>query len=761
MADSRLTGAAFCRALSDATDEWLCQAAENASGGSSRKLALLAVGGYGRQELCPFSDLDLVLVHDARRDIKKVAEALWYPTWDQGVQVDHSVRRPKEVLAVASTDLRAALGLLDARLVWGDERVIAPMLGKLQNLWRGSLAAAFLPELESQMDQRHRTEGDVAFLLEPNLKESHGGLRDAAVLRSLPAAAPHLAELVDLEDMRSATETLTEVRVELHRIAGRALDRLLLQEQDQVAANLNYEDADSLCRSVSEAGRSIARLSDELWRRRTLWAPGGKLWRDGPAQRVTLEPGIVRLDGEIGLDPAADVAGDPSLPWRLAAVAAEQDLPLSLRSLHRLADELPAPPNPWGPQVTASFVRLLRSGRQGVAPFESLDQVGVVARLIPEWEHVRHYHQRNAYHRFTVDRHLLETAANAAEFADGIERMDLLLLGALFHDIGKGVPGDHTAVGIELVAQLGPRLGLNQRDVEVLQTLVRHHLLLADTATRRDLSDPRTIETVTEAVGDSETLALLGVLTKADSLATGSSAWGPWKEQLVNALVAATAAHLGGPTPVVIRETAEASSELVEAVTADGLARLVLDAPSVLVVAPDRRGLLSELAGVLALSGLSILSADATSMGEVALDTFVVEPSGAGWPIAEQLEATLRGVLAGEIDLADALARRQATYAPARRTWSAHPSPISVHADNEASADATIVEVRAADEIGLLHRLTQCLAQEGLDVSAARVATIGGEVVDAFYVRTEDGAKVTESQRLEQLLIALRALLNS
>ena len=761
MADPQLTGAAFCRSLSDATDAWLRQAAENASGGSSKKVALLAVGGYGRRELCPFSDLDLVLVHDSRRDIKKVAEALWYPTWDQGVQVDHSVRRPKEVLALASKDLRVALGLLDARLIWGDERVIDPMLAKLATLWRGSLASEFLPELESQMEQRHRSEGDVAFLLEPNLKEAHGGLRDAAVLRSLPAAAPHLAELVDLEDMRSATETLTAVRVELHRNSGRALDRFLLQEQDQVAANLGYEDADALCRVVSEAGRSIARLSDELWRRRTLWAPGGRLWRDGPAKRVSLEPGIVLLDGEIGLDPAADLVGDPSLPWRLASVAAEQDLPLSLRSLHRLADELPGPPDLWAPHTTASFVRLLRSGRTAVAPFESLDQVGVVARLIPEWEHVRHYHQRNAYHRFTVDRHLLETAANAAEFADGIDRVDLLLLGALFHDIGKGLPGDHTEVGIDLVAQLGPRLGLNPSEVRTLQTLVRHHLLLADTATRRDLSDPRTIETVADAVGDQETLALLGVLTKADSLATGSSAWGPWKEQLVNALVAATSAHLGGPAPVATEETAEPSRELVDAVAGDGLARLVLAAPSVLVAAPDRRGLLSDLAGVLALSGLSILSADATSVEEIALDTFVVEPSGAGWPPAEQLEATLRAVLAGDLELSSALAQRQATYASARRTWSAHPTPSSVLADNEASADATVVEVRAADEIGLLHRLTDCLARVGLDVSAARVATIGGEVVDAFYVRTEGGEKVTEPERLDRVLGALRALLDS
>lgn len=764
LTDRSLRGAEFCRALSDATDAWLQRTAEEASRGTSRKLALLGVGGFGRRELCPFSDLDLVLVHDGRRDVAAVAEELWYPIWDQGVAVDHSVRRPKEVLRVAQTDLRVALGLLDARLIWGDEKIVAPLLSKVAQLWRSSLAAQFLPELEAQMDHRHRAEGDVAFLLEPNLKESHGGLRDAAVLRCLPSAAPRLEELVDLSEINHATDVLTAVRVELHRIAGRANDKMLLQDQDQVAERLGYGDADELCRAVSEAGRSIARLSDGLWRRRNLWAPGGKLWNDAPVERIEIEAGIVAVDGEICLASAAGLDHDASIGWRLAAVAAERDEPISLRSLHRLADELVPPGDPWAPTTTQGLLRLLRCGRRAIAPFESLDQVGVVVRLLPEWAQVRHYHQRNAYHRFTVDRHLLETCANAAESVGEVDDPDLLLLGALFHDLGKGdATRDHTELGVELAERIGPRLGLGQKRTDQLRCLVNHHLLLADTATRRDLADPKTIETVAAAVGDLSTLRLLAALTKADSLATGSSAWGAWKEHLVNQLVEATAGFFGDKAdgdqlrrdPVVDHTLAT----LAERVGRTQHTEVIVDPPRVVVAAPDRPGLLADVAGTLALAGLSILSADVTSVGTVALDTFVVEASVPRWPDASTVSENLARVRNGDLDLNTALVERARTYAAAQRRWAARPQGSSVQIDNEGSAEATIIEIRSLDQIGLLYRLTSALAIQGLDVRAARVATIGGDVVDAFYV-TAEGAKLHAGDRLDAVVTALSAVLD-
>ena len=760
MADRSLQGEAFCRALSDAADTWLAEVATTAADGQSKKLVLLAVGGYGRQELCPFSDLDLLLVHEGRRDIKSVADALWYPVWDEGVHVDHAVRKPKEVLQAASQDLRVALGLLDARVIWGDPKIAEPLIAKVRQLWRTSLSKEFLPELESQMDGRHRAEGDVAFLLEPNLKEAHGGLRDVSVLRALPSCAPHLSDLVDLNIIKGAAATLTSVRVELHRNSGRALDKMLLQEQDAVAASLGFADADALCRSVSEAGRSIARLSDETWRRRSLWAPGGTLFSEHAPERIGIEPGIVVVNNEVSLATSAEVTSDPSLLWRLAAVAAERDLPINLGAVHRLADQMQVPDGVWPPEMRDALVRLLLAGPPAISAFETLDHLGLVALVLPEWEHVRHYHQRNAYHRFTVDRHLLETAANASGYADSVSRPDLLVIGALLHDIGKGLPGDHTELGIDIIGELGPRLGYEGNDVATLQSLVRNHLLLADTATRRDLSDPVTIETVASAVGDQTTLELLAGLTKADSLATGSSAWGGWKEQLVNDLVERTSRFLAGKVTDDTRRSDEPTyDDLIERVRKSGVPEILIERPMVIVAAPDRPGLLADVAGTLALNGLDILGANAGGIASIALDTFSVEAASGRWPDLDALTADLHGVLNGDIDLSQRLERRSAAYASAKRTWSAHPIVSSVAVDNSASLDCTIIEVRAPDEIGLLHRLTSCLFSSGLDVEAARVATIGAEVVDAFYVRMPDGTKLTNDDELTRVTTALRSIL--
>jgi [protein-PII] uridylyltransferase len=335
-----------------------------------------------------------------------------------------------------------------------------------------------------------------------------------------------------------------------------------------------------------------------------------------------------------------------------------------------------------------------------------------------------------------------------------------LVIGALLHDIGKGLPGDHTELGIEIVGSLGPRLGFDAADVAILQSLVRNHLLLSDTATRRDLSDPVTIERVAAAVQDRTTLYLLGALTKADSLATGSSAWGGWKEQLVNELVERTDAFLLGSGPVVpVPAEARGYDDLVAAVKASSEPEVLIDEPSVIIAAPDRPGLLADVAGTLALNGLSVHAANASSVGPIALDTFTVEPATGRWPAAEALRSDLLGVLNGEIDLSGELERRSAAYASAQRTWSAHPVIVSVAIDNEASAESTVIEIRASDEIGLLHRLTSCLFACGLDVDAARVATIGGEVVDAFYVRSPEGTKVLEPALLKEVTERVRTLL--
>jgi [protein-PII] uridylyltransferase len=760
LAQPGLMGEEFCHRYAAEADAWLSGLADRAAGENKRHLALVAVGGYGRSSLCPYSDLDVVLVHNGHRDIRAVADGIWYPVWDEGVHLDHSVRRPAEVLSAAAEDARVALGLLDARMVWGEPKVAEPLIEKAKTAWSTNLGARYLPVLESSMEERRQTAGDVAFLLEPDLKESHGGLRDVGVLRAISAFAPLLADYADLASAQESASLLTTIRVELHRMAGREQDRLLLQDQDQVAAALHFPDADALMLSVSTAGRQIAWVSDDVWRRRRLWDPTPPPKRrfrrpttapEAETLQSDLGPDLVEVHGEIALTPGAPVSDDASLPLRLGAKAARLDKPIARGSLHRLADRMPPPGDPWAPETREALVTLLGLGQPAVDKLESLDQHGLLVRLIPEWAAVRNKPQRNAYHRFTVDRHLLEAAALAAELTDTVERPDLLLVGALLHDIGKGYPGDHTVAGMEVVETLTTRMGFPPEDVEVLVELVRHHLLLPDTATRRDLDDPATIARVARAAGDRGTLHLLAALTEADSRATGPSAWGAWKAGLVADLVLRTDKMLQGETePVGPDPILTAHRELIEEVRHTGQPSVSLQPPQVIVAAPDRRGMFSSVAGALALNGMDVRAANVSGEGGVAVEVFTVEVVRGNWPDTRKLREDLVAVLSDRMPIGERLSERERVY-PLRRRSAAHDPGRDVTIDNEASETATVVEVRAPDEIGLLHRITRALFEADLDVVSARVSTLGEMVVDAFYVRESTGTKVTDSARLARI----------
>jgi [protein-PII] uridylyltransferase len=768
LARSELKGRSFCHAYAAEADQWLVGLCEQATG-DRRRVALLAVGGYGRGELCPHSDLDLVLVHDGRADISALADAIWYPVWDEGVHLDHSVRRPKDVLSAAAADLRVALGLLDARLVWGDAGVAGPLVAAAKDQWRKRLAATWLPALSEQMAERWARYGDVAFLLEPDLKEGHGGLRDAHALHAMATGAPDLARSADLRAVDEATGTLLSARVELHRAAGRALDRLVLQEQDQVAGALGYPDADGLMAAVATAGRTIAWICTDAWRRRHRWEPpevggiGGRSRRrrTKAAGGVPVdEPGLLVIDGEVAIATDFDVRTDPSLPLRVAAVAAERSAPIAPDALRRMASVAP-PADPWPEGARLAFVRLLAQGHRAVDALEALDHEGLLVRLIPEWELVRNRPQRNAYHRFTVDRHLLEAAANAAGLTDRVSRPDLLLVGCLLHDIGKGIPGDHTDAGVALVARVARRMGFEEQDVTTLVTLCRLHLLLPDTATRRDLDDPATIDATAKVVGDRETLRLLWALTEADAFATGPAAWGPWKAGLVAELVSRVDSALAGQphdagSPV---RPGERYGDLVAQVRTEGRPVVQVDPPKLVVAARDRRGLLASVAGTLALHGLDVRSADVSTEAGVAVEVFVLDVTRARLPDVVRLRRDLNAVLAGDLDLTRRLEAKAQAYAGARRPSAPHPVVPSVSIDVGASASSTVVEVRASDQIGLLYRVTRALFDCGLDVVTARVSTVGDEVVDAFYVRDGAGSKVTERALLERVeRAALEAL---
>jgi [protein-PII] uridylyltransferase len=763
-------GGALCRAWSDEVDRWLAEllgaalgpegpAAVGGEGVGQRAeahppttgLALVACGGYGRRELSLQSDIDVVLLHSGRHgELGAVADRIWYPIWDQGLKLGHSVRTVKEALALAADDLDTATSLLDARHLAGDRSLAEQLADKAALQWR-KRAKRWLATMARRVRDRQAHAGEVAFLLEPDLKEGRGGLRDVQALRWAQAARTILWD-TDSASLDAAYDRLLAVRVELHRRTGRPGDRLLLQEQDAVADSLGYQDADALMRAVAHAARTVAWTSDDSWARieSSLAGPLGRLRRERQ-----LGGGLVLRDGEVHVAGAADVAGDPSMALRAAAAAARNDTQLDRQTLARLRAESPAPAAPWSTETRDALVDLLLAGPPAILLLEALDQQGVWERYLPEWPSVRSRPQRNAYHRFTVDRHLWEAAAQAARLAGRVARPDLLVIAGLLHDLGKGEPGDHVATGVRLVGDVAGRMGFDDHDTAVLVLLCRHHLLLPDVATRRDIDDPATIESVVGALGASrEALELLAALTEADSLATGPAAWSEWKADLVRALVArADRVIRGGEADDMAHEFPD---EHQRARLLAGEQAIVTEGDRLTVVAADRHGLFARVAGALALHGLDVLDAAAATERGWALEVFRVESSFGPTFSWSKVVADIERALAGRLAIRARLADRIRTYGSRRARSRGHEAvEPEIRFDLDATPDATVVEVEAADALGVLYRITSALADLDLDITSAKVQTLGPRVVDSFYVRDGQGAKVTDPGVLAEIERAL------
>jgi [protein-PII] uridylyltransferase len=753
-----LNGSGRRAALTALTDGWIGESFAAAITAVTDPFCLVAVGGYGRRELTMGSDLDLLLLHRASAsEASHVADAIWYPVWDSGVKLDHSVRTVSEARRLASEDLKVVLGLLDARVVAGNSALAEQLQTAVLSDWR-AMADRRLPALRDMVIDRRERFGEASQLLEPDIKESYGGLRDAVILKGIAASwvtdVPH-------QGWADSVDFLLDVRDSLHRVTGKSSDRLVMQEQDAVAEDLvGVADPDALLRAVYESARNIAYASDVTWhrverlerdRRRVSFRP---IKRKTP-NRLPLAEGVVMQDGEAVLALEAKPGRDEGLLLRSAAAAAQAGIPLAPHTVDRLAAEGADPAVPWSREVRESFVSLLGAGPAMVGVWEALDQRSVIGRLIPGWDVVRSAPQRNALHRFTVDRHLVETAVQASAFTRNVDRPDLLLVGSLLHDIGKARGGDHSVVGAQIARDLATRMGFDDEDVAVIVTLARHHLLLADTATRRDLEDLAVIEEVAGQLGDVEVLDLLHELTIADSLATGPTVCTEWRFSLINDLVERVRANMAGrplPQPPELTE----QQEVALAQTGVWVLMDVKDSTCVVTVAaPDRMGLLALVAGVLSLNRLNVLAARVTTVGDRAVQEWTVRPAFGDPPSVEQLSGDIRRAIEGTYDVAERLARRDSDYAISPRTE--HPDPIVV-ISNTASGVSTVVEVRAHDAPGLLYRVASGVASADAAIMGAKVSTLGSDAVDVFFVTDRQGSQLTEDHQAALRTTVLAAL---
>ncbi len=767
-------------------------------------VALVALGGYGRRELAPGSDVDLLLLRDDT-DVAGMADALLYPLWDAGLVVGHAVRTPDEALAVAAERLDALTAMLDGRLLAGDERVWDACLGRLLELVEGDNARGFAERLREDAERRAERHGSVSHLLEPDLKEGRGGLRDAQMLRwlsiSLAGRPGALVELglqrkTERRAVEDALEFLVRVRSAVHLETGRPGDRLVMELQPQVARSLGFEDepglraADGLMRTVFEHGRQVEHVVDSVFER---FLRGGS-----PATEV---------------DPTAE-----GVLRALAAIARDRGVaaPASLDAIEAVG--VPGVVE-WSDAVRDAFLELIGSGIEAARALETLDRLGLLARFLPAWAAVRCRPQRDPYHRYSVDVHLLRTFAEtvrlledqgedpmAAEAAALVTDRAGLLLGALLHDVGKTGEGSHVAVGAAIAAEEVARMRLPEPTAGLVRFLVAEHLLLSDTATRRDLDDDDLILDVAARVVDQERLAALYLLTLADAAATGPLAWTPWRATLVRELVGKVQRVLerGAMGAEVAERLTQRADELRKRLAAEDpdqverfllrmprtyllnvpLDRIVRHVPllrapvgaldvrtlaedgerpgtySLTVIAADRPGLLSWIAGALSLAGLSILTAQVyTTQDGVAVDVFEVE--GVFEPeVTEErwrsFRSTLRRAIEGRLSLDHRVREKRRHYPQPRRDLR-----VEVVVHNDVSDFFTVVEVGAPDRLGLLFDITATLAELHLDVHLAKVATYGGRVVDAFYVRDALGRKVEDAARIAEIQRALTGRLET
>lgn len=751
------------RERSNQKDQFLSELFEKAISAShqseaGKEIALAAVGGYGRGELSPGSDLDILILHSgklAEEVLKLFVNELLYPLWDL-TSVDHSVRTRSQTRESATTDVRVATGLLDIRYIAGNSELVTSVQSDNLEFWKKS-SKDNLRALQSSLTERHDRSGELAYLLEPDLKEARGGLRDINALRAIAMSG---VVNVPLEKISWAESTLSNVREALHIASGRSKDRLLFQEQDKVAQLLDYADADAMMSDVAQAARSVDYLLDYTWHAIEHRGKDGLSRLMRKPQSVRVAKNISAINREIVIDPLTDFDSDPVVGLRAAATAAQLGLPLSLDSCTELSNALNSGratlPTPWPREARELLISLIGAGESMVGIFETLDQEEIIFHWIPQWRAVRSLPQRNALHRHTVDRHMVETAVHAAALTRKVQRPDLLLFAALFHDIGKGTSEDHSVRGEKLIGPIARLIGFDEADVQTLKILVSHHLLLSSTATRRDLDDPATIQSILAVIPDAKTLELLHALSIADGEATGLAGWSDWKASLVLDLVTRVKSAMSGVEVAAIPSVTDEQISLAS----QGQLRVSLSQHAsgfaIEVISPDMPGLLSIVAGVFNISRLNVKSARTKTLGNSAVMYWIVTPEPHAPEVTEaSLHSFISEALKDPSTVEERLIARAKDYAQIPTIPVPDPE---VEIFTDAATDATIIEVRSHDRPGLLFRIGAAITQSKIDIRSAIVTTLGAEAIDTLYV-TEITGGALSIQRAQEVASYLKAAL--
>ena len=842
--------------LTDGVIATLHHLAASAQDGPAEPLAVAATGGYGRGVLAPFSDIDLLFItRDAPSpNTLATVEYMLYFLWDLGLKVGHATRSVAECVAEAGRDMTVRTSMIDARRLSGDLDLFLGFQSAFHGCCQRDGAGPFIAAKQAERDVRHRRYGESPFLVEPNIKEGRGGLRDLQTLYWMSRyvfGTQVMGELVgpdspgggilthlEAKHARRSWDFLWTVRFHLHYVAGRAEDRLTFDLQPVVGARMGYtrhgrqDGVERFMRHYFLTAREITRVTTVLEPaiiRAALGPPAYEPELD-PALR---EHGFTIADGKLLCAPGHDFERSPILMLRILQVARDRHLklhPLAMRALIR--HERQAIALRGDPAAARLFEDLLCGPDEGPGQAEGakwisvLNECGFLGRYIPDWARIVGQMQFDSYHVFTVDEHTIEAlrvlnalergelgevAPIATALCEDLHSRRSLYSAALLHDIAKGRGGDHSELGAELALEIGPSLGLSAEETETVSWLVLHHLLLSQTAFKRDIDDPKTIMDLADTIQSPERLKLLLVLTVADMRAVSAKVWNGWKATLLRELYSRVADVLAGGLATTERDIRvarerEAVAELLSGWPAKdrdfflGLgypaywlsfdpatharhARLVRDAEArgaplivdtqplparavteVTVYTADHAGLFSRIAGALAVAGASIVDARIhTLTNGSALDTFWIQDAAGGAFDAPhrlaKLHVLVEQALSGRIGLSAEI-RRTAGALLGRRMRAIHVPPRVV-IDNRASNTHTVLEVNGRDRPGLLHDVTAAVSEQGLQIASAHVTTYGVRAVDVFYVKDVFGLKVENERKLATLRQALLTALSA
>ena len=805
----------------------------SAGAGPPAELALVAHAGYGRRDVAPFSDVDLMILHrpGAHQHIAPLAARLLQDICDAGLALGQSVRTPAEACRLALNDASICTSLMESRLLTGNTELFERYCQRFQQQLTRHLAQV-LNRIEQARAEERLQYGETVYLLEPNVKRSRGGLRDIQLLRWLGyacygSADPDSLQLrgalskEDQQLVRQACDFLLRLRNELHFHAGKAYDLLDRCEQVRLAEWLKYEGDDGLLpveEFMREYFRRTHHVSCVASRFLANHRPGSRSRQFAEflfGHQVERDFHVGPHDISVTRSGAAKLRQSLTEVLRLCDLANLYDKRISDKTREVIREGVPSFSSDLAPEAAARFLSVLTQPTRLGELLRLLHDLGVLEKIIPDFAHARGLLQFNEYHKYTVDEHSLRALEHATDlFRDSgplgrvyrhIKQKRLLHLALLLHDLGKGYAEDHSDVGLRIARQIAVRLQLPPHEAESLKFLIHKHLMMSHLAFRRDTSDQQLVLRFAVEVGSPELLEMLYVLTAADLAAVGPGVLNNWKIEVLSDLFHRAMEHLAGHSPTRAstdrmqtrrdeiraclvdsadtpwfseqlnalpnaymygRSPAQIAADLCELrqlKSGDVIARGSFLPESGTVeytigtyedITP---GVFHKLTGALSAKGLQILSAEINPLAHgLVLDRFtVLDPDFAGEPSRDRLQGVSQA-------LVEAL---QTGATPAfRKLWRSgrsdagaqlNPLPTQVRIDNNTSDRFTILDIFAADRMGLLYSIARTLFEMGLSVSVAKIGTYYDQVVDVFYVSDQQGQKIHDAARLEQIRLRL------